>query len=73
MNSLLEHCTTTVETQVIVATRMNNITSAQLPNEVAGKHCSTVISDDPASTTCVMWCEEHLWNVSVLQRVHLVL
>jgi hypothetical protein len=24
-----------------------------------------------ATTTYMMWCEEHLWNVSVLQRVHL--
>jgi hypothetical protein len=24
-----------------------------------------------ASVTCVMWPEEHLWNVSVLQRIHL--
>jgi hypothetical protein len=28
-------------------------------------------SDYSASTTYMMWHEEHLWNVSLLQRVHL--
>jgi hypothetical protein len=29
---------------------------------------SNIIS---ATMTSVMWCEERLWNVSILQRVHL--
>jgi hypothetical protein len=28
-------------------------------------------SDDSATLTSVMWREEHLWNVSALQRIHL--
>jgi hypothetical protein len=27
--------------------------------------------DDSTTVTCMMQHEEHLWNVSVLQRVHL--
>jgi hypothetical protein len=28
------------------------------------------LDDISATMTHVMWCEEYLWNVSVLQRVH---
>jgi hypothetical protein len=32
---------------------------------------ATMTSDHISATiTYVMWCETHLWNVSVLQRVH---
>jgi hypothetical protein len=27
--------------------------------------------DHSATITYMMWCEEHIWNVSILQRVHL--
>jgi hypothetical protein len=40
---------------------------------IVGTHCrSTLISDDiSVAITYVMYREEHLWNVSVLKRVHL--
>jgi hypothetical protein len=37
-----------------------------------GHFCATLTSDHIGATiTYMMWCEEHLWNVSVLERVHL--
>jgi hypothetical protein len=50
------HCSTTVGTEVIFETHC----------------CSTMNSDHfNARVTYVMWYEECLWNVSVLQRLHL--
>jgi hypothetical protein len=34
--------------------------------------CSTITSDNISATmTHVMWREEHLWNITVLQRVNI--
>jgi hypothetical protein len=40
---------------------------------VAIGHCFVTVTSDhiSATLTYVMWREERLWNVSVLQRVHL--
>jgi hypothetical protein len=39
---------------------------------MAGTHCcATVTSDDSAKMLYVRWCKEHLWNICVLQIIHL--
>jgi hypothetical protein len=39
---------------------------------IVGTHCSTMALDRISATiTYAMWHEERLWNVSVLQRVHI--
>jgi hypothetical protein len=43
----------------------DQITVQQWPEVIVGTHCC-------ATGTCVMWHKEHIWNVSVLQRVHLL-
>jgi hypothetical protein len=34
-------------------------------------HSAAMTLDHSATMTYVMWHQEHLWNVSILQRVHL--
>jgi hypothetical protein len=42
------------------------------PKVIAESHCETMTWDRISATTAyVMWREEHLWNVTVLQRVNL--
>jgi hypothetical protein len=36
------------------------------------EHCCSTMTDEISATmTYVMWFEEHLWDVSVLERVHI--
>jgi hypothetical protein len=52
---LLEHCWAAVETEVII-----------------GTHCASVASDQIiAAIIYMIYPEEHLWNIIILQRVHL--
>jgi hypothetical protein len=44
----------------------------QLPKDIVGTHCFlTLALDDSAEVTYMMWREEHIGNVSILQSVHL--
>lgn len=39
--------------------------------KVAFDHNATMTLHHSASMTYMMWCQEHIWNVSVLQKVQL--
>jgi hypothetical protein len=42
-----------------------------IETEAVGAQCATMTLDDSSATiTYVWWCEEHFWNVSELQTVH---
>jgi hypothetical protein len=43
-----------------------------LPHSAIMTYGTTMTSDHSATMTYVMWREEHPWNVSILQRVHLL-
>jgi hypothetical protein len=60
-------------TEVIVGTHLGkNEIRQQGPDDNVGPHCcSKITADDISETmTYVMWREERLWNVNVLERVH---
>jgi hypothetical protein len=60
----------TVGTQVIVETyKTNQITVQHWSESIAGTHCCTTVTDN--ATICIMWHEEHPFNIIILQRVHL--
>jgi hypothetical protein len=67
-----QYCAT-VRTEVTVGTQWPRITSEQQwPKDIARTRCySTMTSDDSVTMTHEMWREEHLKNISVLERVNL--
>jgi hypothetical protein len=72
----LEHIVASVNQGHIVATMTSDHIIATLPLDTMVVFDTVVAFVIPLvallSSAIMMWCEEHLWNLSVLQRVHLL-
>jgi hypothetical protein len=65
------HCRTTIGREIIVGTHCCATTTSDHISERITYGVRLTPDRISASMIYVMWREEHLWNVSVLQRVHI--